>query len=347
MEDNVFSRSEIVTLDECPMKAFRTYREDGHGYVPAGADTNISAVQGIALHKGGEMIFNQGPDSPWREEVEKSLEGLTEPHKTIRTTLIRRALLGWSRLRYPQIAAEWKSLSSEVPWKWEFAPNLFQPLRLDDLMEHRETGSYGIRDLKTAGSPDLNWTERKRISKQTHLYLRALQSVVRPGTFVAGIIYDVLVTGKWDDKKGFHKSPFVTAYSKGGKISPKWLGVGCKVEDLTGISDDQWWEWAQATGALNELYWTTELILPDDAQLVQTQEATSVQMLDYMVKLKRVENAIDPEAEAKRQFARNPDACLKFGWEHKCPHIGRCWKGHLLDRESFEPRKDHHQVEVD
>jgi hypothetical protein len=48
MEDNVFSRSEIVTLDECPLKAYQTYREDGHGYVPTGQDANLSALQGMA-----------------------------------------------------------------------------------------------------------------------------------------------------------------------------------------------------------------------------------------------------------------------------------------------------------
>src|SRR5688572_9859596 len=108
MEDNVFSRSEIVTLDECPMKAYSTYREDGHGYVAAGADANISALQGQALHEGGKCIFDHGPDSDWRNAVANALKDLAEPHRTIRTTLIRRALLGWSRLRYPQINAEWK-----------------------------------------------------------------------------------------------------------------------------------------------------------------------------------------------------------------------------------------------
>jgi hypothetical protein len=346
MEDNVFSRSEIVTLDECPLKAYQTYREDGHGYVPTGQDANLSALQGIALHKGSETIFNHGPDSDWRQQVSSVLLPLDEPHRTLRTTLVRRALLGWSLLRYPQISAEWKSLSSEVPWKWELAPNLFQPLRLDDFMEHRETRALGIRDLKSAGAPDLNWTERKRISKQTHLYLRALQEVVGQRAFVAGIIYDVLVVGKWDNKTGVLKSPFVTGYTKNGKVSPKWV-AGSQTTSLLDLTDDEWLQWAQSTNALDGLYWTTELILPDQAQLVQTQEATATQLTDYRVKLKRVENSLDKWSEAKKQFPRNPDACLKYGWEHKCAFIGRCWKGHQLDAEAFEARKDHHFVEPD
>lgn len=343
------SRSEIVTIDECEQKAFKTYREDGHGWVPAGSGANITALQGNALHKGGERLFNEGVDSRWRDDVADALAGLPEPHRTIRTTLIRRSLLGWSIVRYPQVISEWKPLGAEIPFKWEFTPGIAQPLRMDDILEHRATQGLGIFDFKTAGSPDLNWATRKANSKQTHLYIKALKDVV-PNRHVMGMMYECMLIGKWDNKKEIHKSPFVTGYMKNGKVTPKWV-YGSETVDLCSYSDEKWLEWAHKNELLDlqkqELYWNTDLILPSDEDLMQTQEATGTQAIEWFVKLNRVKNSTDPEWEAKKLFPRNPDACLTFGWEHACPHYGRCWKGHQLDLETFEPRKNHHAVAIE
>jgi len=343
------SRSEIVTISECEEKAYATYREDSTGYVPAGADSNITALQGSALHKGGEILFTQGPTGPWREAIHDELAGLPEPHRKIRTTLIRRAMLGWILKRYPQIISEWKPLGAEVPWKWELAPGIHQPLRMDDLMEHRSHGGIGIFDFKTAGAPDLNWKLRKEHSKQTHLYVKALQDVTRAsGKFVSGMMYDCIEIGKWDSKRELMKSRFTTGYrSKGGNtISPKW-SYGATVVNLCEWTDDQWLEWIEAHKGLNDCYWTTGLILPPSESLERTQSATIVKVQNWQIKLNVVKNSLDRRLEANIQFDRNPDACLTYGWELKCPFYYRCWKGSKLDAKTFEPRKNHHEPTID
>lgn len=338
-------RSEIQTLVECPERAYATYREDGTGYTPTGTVTNITTLQGSALHKGGEVLFNGGVTAPWREAVAQTLLSLPEPHRTIRTTLIRRALLGWSLARYPQIISEYQPLGAEIPFTWEFAPGFRQPLRLDDILEHRTTASLAIFDFKTAGSPDLNWTERKKNSKQTHLYVKALKEVAKDlHKHVGGIIYDCIEIGKWDNKKSIMKSPFVTGYKKGKIISPK-SSYGATVEDLTVWSDDRWLQWAKETKALEGLYWTTGLLTPNESQLERTHLATIETVKNYEVKLNIVKNSLNPRAEANIQFDRNPEECLKFGWDYACPFYGRCWKGEKLDFETFEPRKNHHEPE--
>lgn len=342
--NNEFSRSEIVTEDLCPTKAYQTYREDGTGYVPAGSYENLTTLRGTAGHKGTELFFNKGENSEWREVIADQFRKLDEPHRTINTTLIRRAVWVWSLDKFPQMNAEWKPLGAEVPFKWQFVPGLFQPLRQDQLFEHRENGSIITYDFKFTGSPDLNWTERKKISKQTHLYIKALKDVL-PDKHIAGMVYQCIEIGKWDDKRGIHKSPFVTGWqTKTGKVTPKWA-YGYEHADLCVYSDEKWLEWARKSNALEGLIWSTDIILPSDDDLIRTQEATGTQMLDYAVKLARVENSMDKQAEARKLFQRNDEACLKFGWGHVCPHYNRCWKGHQLDLETFEPRKDHHAVE--
>jgi hypothetical protein len=335
------SRSEICTIDECEEKAYAEFREDGTGHVPAGASSNLTTLQGIALHKAGELIFNEGLNSNWAEAISTVFSSLEEPFRTIKTTLIRRAMLGWTLERYPTITSEWQPLGAEIPFKWEFAPGFTQPLRLDDIMEHRSHGGLAIFDFKTAGSPDLNWTKRKANSKQTHLYLKALKSVA-PERHISGMMYDCIEIGKWDNKKNVQKSPFVMGYkNKSGKISPKHA-YGSTIVDLCSYSDDAWLKWALETNALDGLYWTTGLINPNDAQLDRTAEATATQAMDWAIKLKKVENSIDPRAEANKQFARNPEACLQFGWEYACPFYKRCWENQKLDAETFEPRRNHH-----
>jgi hypothetical protein len=337
------SRSEIGTIISCQERAYATYREDGTGYTVSGAEANITTLQGQALHDGGQIIFDQGPQSNWKDKVTERLSILPEPHRTIRTTLIRRALLGWSIKRYPEIIREWKPLGAEVPWKWEFAPGFRQPLRMDDLMEHRSHAGLAIFDFKTAGSPDLNWTERKKNSKQTHLYIKALKDV--SGRHVSGMMYDCIEIGKWDNKKEIHKSPFVLGYqNKSGTVSHKYV-YGAPIVDLTLWDDDKWLEWALKSNALEGLYWNTGLISPPDDQLIRTHEATIIQVQDWALKLAKVNNSIDPRAEANRQFQRNDEACLTYGWELKCPFYHRCWKGHKIDAETFEPRKNHHEPE--
>jgi hypothetical protein len=338
------SRSEIEAITDCEERAYAAYREDGHGYSPSGWQENIPTLQGIALHDGGQEIFTNGLGGNWRELLEARLYFLPEPHRTIRTTLMRRALLGWTIKRYPQIIQEWKPLAAELPFKWELSPGFRQPLRMDDIMEHRDHGGLAIFDFKTSGGPDLNWTARKKISKQTHLYIKALQEVA-PDRFVSGMMYDCINIGKWDNKLNVHKSPLVTGYQKNAKIKAKWV-YGADRVDLCGWSDDDWLKWILEEKALDDLYWTTGLILPSPEDLERTKQSTITQIQDWSIKLNRVKNSPDPRSEANKLFIRNPEACLQYGWDHACEFYNRCWKGHRIDPETFSPRLDHHKSDA-
>lgn len=339
----IISRSEIGTVIGCETEAWETYRRDQTGYVPNDPFNMIDALQGIAGHKAGEILFNIGIDGPWREAIADTLSVLPPPHNHIRTTLIRRAFLWWTIKRLPQLTAEWKPLGAEIPFKWEITPGFWQPLRIDDIMEHREHKGLLIYDFKFSGKPDLNWIERKKNSLQTKLYIKALQDVTRPlNRHVSGMMYECIEVGKWDDKKEIHKSPFVLGYEKNGKVQPNWV-AGSKPVDLTEYDDEKWLKWAQGTQAVDECIWNTGIILPNDEELIRNQESVGRRVIDWAIKLKEIDNSVDPVATARSILTRNDEKCLQFGWGHACEHYGKCWQGHQLDLDSFKQREDHHK----
>lgn len=346
------SRSAVVTRKTCEMKRYLNYHlrltpDQGVGGIVPREEASIKSalprLRGQILHATAEQIF-LGTD--WKAFLHEQCAQLDASIRTEQETLIRRVLLGWTVVR-KEFVEDFTTVSSEAEWKWDMGHGVQQALRLDRVLRRKDDGTLAILDFKTMRAPDKNWIERMQNSEQTHLYIQALRE--RSTEWVLGMIYEGLIIGALDDDN-HQKSPFVRAYQKkNGTLSPKYVPGAPTILTLD-WSDAYWLAWMQEHQALNDLYCTTGPLLPPFAQLLSTKRSTAAAELRWYGKLSELQQDIDlygaesEETLMSREalIEKNPDACLKYGWEYACPYHRVCWEGAIPDEETFEPREDHH-----
>lgn len=344
------SRSAIQARKNCEMKRFLTYHWKGTGMVPSSTVGSLEAIRGTAAHM---VMEHSWKGLPWEEELGEMFKKIPEKVRDPQMVLIRRAMKGWYKKRWPLLSSEWDIVSAEGAWNWLLSPDVMEPIRMDRLMRAKDTGHLGIFDFKFIGSMDLNWRERHSHSDQTHLYVQALKE--RSGEPVDGIIYDAIIVGKWDVKNEIQKSPFVSAYDRGpsygpilsGRYSPTWV-KGTALVSILDWPDSTWLQWAQETEILNELYCTSGLINPPSEDLLRTKASTIYGEREWDKKLSILEEVGQRYGYDSHEYTslfdstveRNPDSCLQYGWEKKCEHYTQCWIGGHPD--DYVPREDHH-----
>ena len=355
MKPITISRSSVVTRKTCEMKRFMNYHmkmtpEQGTpGIVPVSAGTSKSLlprVRGQILHAAAERIFLNHTWEAITQFINDECQVLDESMRAEQAVLIRRALLGWLNQRL-EFINDFVTVSSEAEWQWDMDYGINLSLRLDRILRRKSDQALAILDFKTMRAPDKNWIERMQNSEQTHLYIQALRE--RSNEWVLGMVYEGIIIGSLDDDN-HQKSPFVRAYAKrNGEYSPKYIS-GAPVVSTLDWSDDQWLDWAIRTNILQELYCTTGPLLPPFNQLVGTRNSTVFAELRWYGKLEQLDSieaqyGVDSEdyhVAMERLIEKNPDACLKYGWEYACPYHSVCWNGAIPDAETFEPREDHH-----
>ena len=346
------SRSAVVTRKTCEMKRYLNYEatldeaQTTPGLVPLSEGTPRSLLprlRGQILHAVAEKIFLQ---DPWEAFLHDACQVLDPSMRDEQEVLIRRALKGWVQIR-GELLADFTTISSEAEWSWALSPEVSQSLRLDRVLRRTDDGTLAILDFKTMRAPDKNWIERLLNSEQTHLYIQALRE--RSQEWVMGMIYEGIIIGTLDES-GHQKSPFVMGYQKrDGSLSPTYVAGAPKVYTL-GWPDDQWLQWASDTGILRELYCTTGPLLPPFAQLLATKANTIGGELRWhgrMTALARVATAEGRTSDIYQErlaqlVEKNPDACLKYGWEYACPYHRICWDGATPDADTYRAREDHH-----
>lgn len=333
------SRSAVITRKTCAMKRYWAYEaphpeapDTTRGLTPAVEGNALAKLRGTLFHGAMEQVVQGLPLDPYLEREGAALG----PEQQ---TLVRRAAKAWGRWRSPDLRDRFVPLSAEQEWTWALTPLVAQSLRMDLILDDRETGELRILDYKTLSRPDPNWTDRLAHSEQTHLYIQALKE--RTGREVS-MQYEGIIIGKHED--GVQKSPFVSAFQKHGTLLPGWVAGASRVSTLS-WTDDEWFDWAEGHGLQTQLLCTTGRICPNPAQLLATKNATAHAELRWADTLAQLEAAPDPAAHAllrETLIERNPDACLKYGVGHACPYVGLCWHGHQPDAETFTVRIDHH-----
>lgn len=335
------SRSAVVTRKTCAMKRYWAYEaphpdapDATRGLTPAVEGNGLAKARGTLFHGAMEQVVQGLPLEPYLDREGAALG----PEQQ---TLVRRAAKAWARWRSPELRDRFVPLSAEQEWTWALTPLVAQSLRMDLILDDRETGELRILDYKTLSRPDPNWTDRLARSEQTHLYIQALKE--RTGREVS-MQYEGIIIGKQED--GVQKSPFVSAFQKHGALLGGWVSGAQRISTVD-WDDDQWFDWAEGHALQDQLLCSTGRISPSPHQLLATKHATAHAELQWADTLARLEAERDPEAHAllrETLIERNPDACLKYGVGHACPYVGLCWHGHRPDTDSFTPRIDHHEV---
>jgi hypothetical protein len=302
------------------------------------------------MHEAFEQVFLNGD---WVGLIERRCaELMPDGHQQSQNVLMRRAILGWLTIRH-ELMDDWAVVSAEKEWSWEMTPGLVQQLRIDRVLRRKSDGALAILDFKTKTSLDKNWIERQLNSEQTHLYIRALSE--RANEWVVGMIYEGILIGKMDEA-GQQVTPFLLGYVKKNstEILPKWSAGASRVS-VESWPDAKWLEWVQPV--LAELYVTTGLLSPSIGQQMDTRTSTMWAEVRWHKKLELIEEESRRLSAELGEFAvdqvalvemveRNPDSCLKYGWEYACPYYNLCWNGAIPDHETFGPRVDHHETEV-
>lgn len=351
------SRSAIVARKACEMKRYLAYEFRSTGVSPKDfketpTSVNLGAlpkVRGAIFHAISLAIVEGATTKEWQELLTRQADVLPPSVKTVQSTLIRRAMLGWELIRGPLWRADFDVISAEQAWKWAITPTVYQPLRMDKILRRKSDNALGIFDYKTMGSFQPNWPRQMEISDQTHTYIQALKE--RSGEFVLGMCYDGVIIGKM--YKGVQKSPFVTGYLKGGKMTDKW-SAGAETVDLCAYSDDKWLEWIHdKLGKLTELYVTTGFINPPADLLLHTRASIGRAEEEWLDRVDVVEGIRKDHGEDSPEYAvalglieRNPDNCFKYGVDYACPFVEQCWQGFNID-DDFEPRVNHHGTDDD
>jgi len=365
-----FSRSAVVTRKSCEMKRFLNYdyphpfASPVTGIVPLtelSAKSTLPRERGKILHEAAEALF-KGQD--WKQIIrDRCREWIGERYRDEQEVLIRRAILGWS-VKRAELLEHYSVMSAEAEWSWQMYDNIRQVLRMDRILRRTEDGLLAILDFKTMKAPDSNWIARMQHSDQTHLYIQALKE--RTNEYVLGMIYEGIIIGSMN-QEGRQQSPFVMGWKKpNGFLSPKYVAGWPKVWTLD-WSDKRWLEWAQTpvlvkgenVTILDELYCSTGIVSPSNKQLLETKSSTAHAELRWYNKVQEIRqiaetygtDSLEFEGSVAMNVERNPDTCLKFGYDYQCPYHRVCWDGAYVDEETFTSREDHHapqsETEVD
>lgn len=360
----VVSRSAIVTRKLCEMKRYYAYHmlhpdydaAQAGGLTPveeALATSGFSKVRGQLIHECLDRAL-QGQD--WEGWLKQQPHMLPQPFGLLPEevqkqwfVLIRRAVKGWLKVRWEGHLSEiYERVSSEEEWQWSLHPLVVQSLRMDQIWRRKRDGHLLIVDFKTLGRPDANWVDRLRNSDQTHLYIQALAE--RSQQPVLGMQYEGIVIGT-KDRDGNHWSDFTNGYmDRSGMQYQQAYKSGWQKITTLHLRDEEWFRDYIKPAELDELFPSTPAFYPPPAQLIQTKDATvaaEVAWADKMAQLEECAADYGPDSQEYetlkgRLLERNSDACLKYGWGHACPFMSLCWDGQRPDRESFQPRVDHH-----
>lgn len=346
------SRSAITTRKQCEMKRYLTYHFRKKGIVESDFIEKDKIISMASLPKVRGQIFHSTSldiirgHQNWKEQLSQNCAVLPVSVRFHQETLIRRAMIGWELVRGPHWRDNFDVMSSEESWEWELASGIVEPIRMDKVLRRKDDGLLGIFDYKTLSSVDPNWTRRMEVSDQTHLYIQALKE--KSGEWCMGMCYDGVVIGSM--KSGIQRSPFITGYEKGGKITGKW-SAGSSLVDISSYSDEKWLEWMLKQGRLlYDLYTTTEFINPPAAVLLHTKQATGRAEIEFHERVRAIEGIRTDYGEQSAEYSsclplleRNGEACYKYGIEFACPFTGVCWDGQTIDDDDvFEERVDHH-----
>lgn len=384
----------METREECPRQRFLgfDYGEPGDP-APTGLETEAHALpllSGIAIHAAhARLLAGQPIDTVVRDVIsgyvtELNTRGLfnievTKELVREQSALLEAMLRTWAVVRLPRILEEYEVESIEQRWDWEMAPGLVERIRMDAILKRRDDGLRHILDYKTVGYPSELFFDQKEHSKQTALYVKALQE--RTGEPVGGIIYEGLVKGvfKKDTAKNspwygqkIQQSPYVLAYALKGEAGSLYQTEYTakkgwqKVRTFLEMSPKEWVEHHLLRGGEGmvdprELFIVMPPISPTQAELEEQKDQTvyeetvyHTQLEDYRGVLARERAGLELPGTAERMLRRfapkRPGRCYRYGADHKCKFIDICWNQGaepLAEGSGYVKRKPHHDTDLE
>jgi hypothetical protein len=379
-------RSLIVDREECGRMRFLKADLDGTGYeaipqsVPTLSGTRVH--DGFALVVGGKATVDAAvtaANAAYQDEV--TLRGLAyvDP-QDLRHTFREQAwmmevlLRAWVLLRLPVILEDYEVVSCEQQWFTQLADGIRQPIRMDVILRRKADGMLFILDFKTTPYGDDNWAMTHQWSRQTLLYIEALERETQER--VGGIIYEGLVRGQF--KKDTAKSSpwFGKRIQQTALCYGYWLEGDSKEESLyqatytsrkgwkkmfagDHFTAEGWIAQLQQEGILRELFITMDPVCPPPEARGRLVEQIAQAEQHYVYNLRLYERMVEKLGEdhpTTRQqlgaFApQETSRCFKFGADHRCPFIqdGICFMPDSLQvlrsDPAFQPRVSHHQQE--
>lgn len=380
------SRSAIVDREECDRLRLLGWELDDTGYQPRAG--GVATLSGIHIHEGLSTLLHPEGNRDIEEGVRVMLDGYTadferagirqatgeDPEHVLKEQrwMLELMARGWHRVRYPNFIEEYEVVSTEKQWRWELAPGIILPLRMDAIARRRDDRMLHIVDFKGTKDGSSDWQDMHENSRQTILYLTALEEVT--GEHVGGMIYEGLVRGSY--RKDIAKSsPFHgrriqhTPLVYGYRLLDTEFGLSKWRPDYTAakgwtkaaaweeFSPVEWLDFLDEKGVLTELFIAGPPVNPAPARRQSMRRQIAHEEREWFIGLARFNElrerhgtTLHPEVQEHLEMwaPQKTGRCDKYGEDYKCPFKvqGLCFLPDSLELlpedESFQPRIPHH-----
>ena len=396
------SRSAIVDREECDRLRLLGWELDGTGYQPRSA--SVALLSGIHIHEGFANFLDPAhverltTDRPAliEESVKVMLDGYRDAFikHGIRQAegedsdrilaeqcwMLELMFRGWCIIRLDDFLEDYEVMSVERAWRWTLTDGIVLPLRMDAIVRRRDDGLLHIVDFKGTGSGDEQFAGQHEKSRQTILYLTALEE--HTDEPVGGMLYEGLVRGSFR-KDTAEASPFF-----GQRIQNTPLCYAYRLEGADGIH--QWqtkytraagWHKAQVWHDHTPQEWLNflqidkdkdgrtvlpKLFIPGIAvnpppafrqsarrQIAHQEQQWYAGLARFNeIRLDHEGDSTELQAHLESWAIQKTGRCKKFGDDHRCPFEKNdlCFLSNvtelLQDEPEFQPRIPHHAPEV-
>ncbi len=383
------SRSAIVDREDCDRMRLLGTELDGTGYQPK--SSSVAVLSGIHIHEGFAHLLTPDVDhySETRldEAVEIMLDGYTkafEEHgvrqgegedveRILREQrfMLEVSLRGWRKVRMATLLADYRVVSVERAWRWELAPGIVLPFRMDAILRRNDDDLLHVVDFKGTSTGDDTWNAQHEDSRQTILYLTALEEYT--GEHVGGILYEGIVRGQFK-KDTAQKSPFF-----GQRIQQTPMVYGYRLLGQDGVNawrpdytalkgwvktpaweehtSAEWVEYLASVGTLQKLFAAGTPVNPPPAFRQSIRRQIAHKERDFFIGLARFNelralHGSDEHPDVQEHLEiwapQNTGRCNKYGADHKCPFRAGalCFLSNateiLPEEAGFMPRIPHH-----
>lgn len=389
------SRSAAVDREECPRMRFLGTDYNGTGYSPIaqrvpliGGIHEHNVLADIVGHYGGIKLL-EGADpvetalqkvkAAYTEEIlEAGIRDLTDAEVVFtmqeQLTMLEGMTRGFVIYRLPRLMEEYDLVETEQEWLWDLGPGVKWPMRVDALYRRKVDGMHIIADYKGIPHGDDAWQRTHENSKQTMLYITAMEE--RLGEPIAGVMYEGMVRGYWrtDTAKSspffgrrIQQSPYCYGYQNtdglGSAPVRQSAYTNRKGFYKFRVADElpvvEWLEVLIEEGVLPELFIKMEPASPAPELRERIRQQTLLAEQRYIDDLLAFEELRDrwgiedPRVQAHLDLMapQHTGRCFKYGQDHRCPFAepGLCLSpGAGLDSipndPLFKQRVPHHDV---
>jgi len=379
-----FSRSHQGAYQECPRKGHLRYYADGTGYESARVD--VAQSSGSLLHSALEVITSHLKDTdtlPTEAVVDSAIGLAVAKYKgevlergfdidqtgdmvvelARQSALVEGLVRAWVHIRLPGLHRQFRVLAVEEEWEipLDEAGEIVCMVRIDAVLEDRETQDLWPLEIKTTGWMDDAYLEKWRYDSQTLMHCWAAEK--HYGRPSAGVKVEVFYKGaKGKDRttdEPVWYSPFLRCYRKRGV--PPFESDEVSWDSAMGRRKgwEPWNVWEG--GTIKE--WVA--LMPEDlmgrqlfgVDVYRNEFETAVWLEQTILEQRRVRDALE-----QIEYTRDPNGlimsdvfparlnadCFNNKFRRKCHFLPVCWEGmEPGETDLYRVREPHHEGEFD